>query len=180
MNSFEFNKIAGAVLGSALLVLGLNELSSGIFNHEGAEKPKGYVVETAQAEETPTGETAAALPLPVLLAKADPALGQSAAKACMACHNLEKGGANKTGPALWNVVGRSMGSADGFAYSEGFTAKKAEKWSYEALNEFIKGPKVYIKGTKMSYAGLKNDEKRANLLAYLATLSDAPVPFPAQ
>jgi cytochrome c len=178
MNSFEFNKIAGAILGTGLLVFGLNELSSGIFGHHAPEKP-GFLIEVAEAQEAGGGEAVAAVPLPALLAKADAAKGASGAKACLACHNVEKGGANKTGPAMWDIVERNMGSAAGFPYSEGLAGKASEKWTYEALNEFIKAPKAYIKGTKMSFGGIKNDEKRADILAYLATLSDAPKPFPA-
>ncbi len=183
MNSFEFNKIAGAVLGTALLVFGLNEISSGIFTSHAPKDPPGpgFKIEVAAAEAAAGGgEAAAAVPLPALLAKADAAKGQAGAKACLACHNLEKGGANKTGPAMWDIVDRNMAASAGFAYSEGLAAKSSEKWTYEALNEFIKAPKAYIKGTKMSFGGIKNDEKRADILAYLATLSDAPKPFPAQ
>jgi cytochrome c len=179
MNSFEWNKIAGAVLGTALLVLGLNEVSSAIFSSHSPEKP-GFLIEVAEAEAAPAGGVAAAAePLGVLLAKADPVKGEAGIKACLACHAVDKGGANKTGPKLWDVVERNMGASEGFAYSEGVKAKAAEKWTYEALNEFIKNPKGYIKGTKMSFGGIKNDQKRADLLAYLAKLSDAPKPFPA-
>jgi cytochrome c len=183
MNSFEFNKIAGAVLGSLLLALGLNEVSSQVFHHKAPKNP-GFIIEGAEAAATGEaaggGEAAAAVPLPVLLAKADATKGQANAKACLACHAVDAGGANKVGPALWNVVERNMGAAAGFAYSEGLAAKSGEKWTYEALDAFIKNPKGYIAGTKMAYGGLKNDEKRADLLAYLATLSESPKPFPAQ
>jgi cytochrome c len=178
MNSFEFNKTAGAVLGSLLLVFGLNEVSSAIFHHDKPEKP-GFLIEVAEAAET-GGAAAEVVPLPVLLAKADATKGAATAKACLACHAVEEGGANKVGPALWDVVDRGMASSAGFAYSEGLTAKASEKWTYEALDGFIKNPKGYIKGTKMAYGGLKNDAKRADLLAYLATLSKSPKPFPAQ
>jgi cytochrome c len=179
MNSFEFNKTAGAVLGSLLLVFGLNEVSSAIYHHDKPEKA-GFLIEVAEAAETAGGEAAAAEPLPVLLAKADATKGAATAKACLACHSVDEAGENKTGPALWDVVERNMGASAGFAYSEGLTAKAGEKWTYEALNLFIQNPKGYIKGTKMAYGGLKNDAKRADLLAYLATLSKAPKPFPAQ
>jgi cytochrome c len=180
MNSYEFNKIAGAVIGTALLVIGLNKVSGAIFNHEAPEKA-GFLVEVAEAAETPAAGEAAgeAVPLPVLMAKADVAKGATAAKACLACHSVDEGGAAKVGPALWDVVERNMGSAAGFAYSEGLAAKSGEKWTYENLNTFIKGPKAYIKGTKMAYGGLTNDAKRADLLAYLGSLSKAPKPFPA-
>ncbi len=182
MNSFEFNKIAGAVLGTALVVFGLNELAGILYHAETPEKP-GFAVEVAEAaaggEAAGAEEAAPAVSLGTLLASADATKGQAVFKACAACHDVSKGGPNKVGPNLWGIVGRNHGVHEGFAYSEAMAAKSAEPWSYEALNEFILAPKQAVPGTKMAYGGLKKDGDRANLLAYLATLSDAPVPFPA-
>jgi cytochrome c len=183
MNSFEFNKIAGAVLGTALVVFGLNELA-GILYHAEAPEKQGFAVEVAEAAgEAAGGEAAAeaapAVSLGTLLASADAAKGQTVFKACAACHDATKGGPNKVGPNLWGIVGRNHGVHEGFAYSDAMAALKDKPWSYEALNEFIHAPKQAVPGTKMAYGGLKKDADRANLLAYLATLSDAPVPFPA-
>jgi cytochrome c len=114
-----------------------------------------------------------------LLAAADATKGATEAKQCAACHDFTKGGPNKTGPALWDVVERPIASAAGFAYSEGAKSKSAEKWTYETLNAFLTKPKDVIQGTKMAFGGIKNDKKRADLIAYLASLSDAPKPFPA-
>lgn len=181
MNSFEFNKIAGAVLGTALMVFGLQSLAGMIYHSEVPEKP-GFAVAVAEA---PSGEAAAseqpaAESLGALLAKADPAKGQAGTKVCAACHDFTKGGPNKVGPNLWDVVERPHASHEGFSYSEGMMAKKGEPWTYEALNEFLKSPKDVIPGTKMaSFGGIKKDQDRANVLAYLATLSEAPKPFPA-
>jgi cytochrome c len=182
MNSWQFNKIAGAVLGTGLLVLGLQNVSGAVFHVEkpSEEKP-GYKIEVAEAAEANTGgEAAAAVPLAQLLAKADPKKGAEVAKACAACHDFAKGGPNKTGPNLWDVAERDMGKHEGFAYSEGLLAMAGQKWTYENLSAFITAPKAFVKGTKMAFGGIKNDEKRANLLAYLQSLSDAPKPFPAQ
>ena len=180
MNSFEFNKIAGAVLGTALFVFGLNELSGILYHAEAPEKP-GFAVEVAEAAgtEAPAEDAAPAVSLGTLLASADAAKGQAAFKACAACHDVSKGGPNKVGPNLWGIVGRNHGVHEGFAYSDAMAALKDKPWSYEALNEFILAPKQAVPGTKMAYGGLKKDADRANRLAYLATLSDAPVPFPA-
>jgi cytochrome c len=178
MDSFEFNKIAGAVLGTALAVFGLKELSGAIYHADKPEKP-GFFIEAAEAETPAAGGEVVAVSIGTLLATADVTKGANKAKACAACHSFDKGGANKTGPNLWDVVERNMGSHEGFAYSEALGGRKAEKWTYEALNAFITGPKVYVKGTKMSYAGMKKDADRADLIAYLASLSDAPKPFPA-
>jgi cytochrome c len=180
MNSFEFNKIAGAVLGTALLVFGLNELAGIIYHPHTPERP-GFAVEVAEAATgaEPAAEAAPAMSLGTLLASADAAKGQTVFKACAACHDVAKGGPNKVGPNLWGVVGRPHGVHEGFAYSEAMAALKDKPWDYAALNEFLLAPKQAVPGTKMAYGGLKKDADRANLLAYLATLSDAPVPFPA-
>lgn len=183
MSDSSFNKYAGAACGTGLLVLLLQNVSGIIFHPKppNEEKP-GFAIEVAQAETPAAGEApaGAAVPLAQLLAKADPKKGAEVAKACLACHNLEKGGANKTGPNLWDVVERDMGKHEGFSYSEGMLAMAGQKWTYENLNKFVTAPKEFVKGTKMGYGGLKNDAKRADLMAYLQSLSDAPKPFPAQ
>jgi cytochrome c len=114
----------------------------------------------------------------VLLASADPAKGSEAAKACAGCHKFDKGGANGTGPALWDLVERPIGGHAGYAYSEVLAGKTAEKWTYDNLNAFLKDPKKWAPGTKMAIK-VASDEKRANLIAYLASLSDSPKPFPS-
>jgi cytochrome c len=180
MNSFEFNKIAGAVLGTALVVFGLNSLADAIYHSELPEKP-GFLIETADAEtgdEATGGETAPTVSLGTLLASADAAKGAAAAKACAACHDFTKGGPNKTGPNLWDVVQRAPGTHEGYPYSDGLKGKSGEPWTYEALNTFLTAPEAYVSGTKMKLKIPKADV-RANILAYLATLSDSPKPFPA-
>lgn len=180
MDSFEFNKIIGAVLGTALMVFGLKAASEVIYRSEKPKEP-GFAVEVADAAaggET-GGEEVAAVSLGTLLAAADPKKGEAAARACAACHIFVKGGPNKVGPNLWGVVGRPHASVPNFPYSEAMKAKASEPWTYEALNAFIKSPKETIPGTKMLYGGLKKDTTRADLLAYLGSLSDAPQPFPA-
>ena len=181
MNSFEFNKIAGAVLGTALMVFGLQSLAGVVYHSETPEKP-GFAIEVAEAAagEAVEGEApAAAESLGVLLAKADVAKGKAGAKACAACHDFTKGGPNKVGPNLWDVVERPHGTHEGFAYSDGMMAKKGEPWTFDALNAFLKKPSAAIPGTKMAFGGVKKDQDRANIVAYLASLSDAPKPFPA-
>ncbi|MDE2445320.1 MAG: cytochrome c family protein [Alphaproteobacteria bacterium] len=178
MESFEFNKIAGAVLATALLVLGLKNFGSELFRAETPEKP-GFAIQVAEVGKTAgDGAAPAAVPLPVLLAKADKDKGMASAKACAACHDFTKGGPNKVGPALYGVVGRKIGSEAGFAYSDGFKAMADKPWNFDELDAWLKAPKEYIKGTKMAFAGISNAQDRANVILYLNSLADTPVPLP--
>ena len=179
IDSWTFNKIAGAVLGTGLLVLALQNLSGILFHHTAPsiENP-GFRIEIEEAE-VPVDAAAVPVSIGTLLKEADVANGQVEAKACLNCHNFAKGAGKKTGPELYNVVERQIASMAGFEYGAAAKEKSGEKWTYDNLNIFLKAPKAYFKGTKMVWGGLKNDKKRANLIAYLATLSDAPKPFPA-
>jgi len=178
IDSWTFNKIAGAVLGTALVVFGLSELSGVIYATHAPEKP-GFAVEVAEAE-TGGGEAPATeeKPLSELLASADVAKGEAAHKKCLACHDFTNGGPNKTGPNLWGVVDRPIASHEGFAYSDALKAHANDKWTYEHLFSFLNNPKGFAPGTKMVLA-VKSPTERANLLAYLRTLSDNPPPLPA-
>lgn len=182
MDSFELNKIIGAILGTLLFVMGVGFLAEAIY-HPIEDRGPGYLLAEAEAPGEHGGaapEAAPEVPLGVLLASADATAGQAVAKKCASCHNFGEGEANKTGPGLYGVVGRLIGSHEGFAYSAGMEEHKAagDLWSYENLNAFLTSPKDFTPGTKMSFAGLKNPEERANMLAYLQTLSASPVPFP--
>ncbi|CAN5346228.1 cytochrome c family protein [soil metagenome] len=182
MDSFEFNKMAGAVLGTALLVFGLNELRGAIYHGETPEKP-GMVIDIADAATgtgTGTDTATAAVPLPELLAKADPVKGEAQHKACLACHDFAKGGPNKIGPNLFDVVERPIASHPDFSYSDAMKAHSADKWTYENLDKFLANPQAFAPKTKMTFTGIKRDQPRADLLAFLKTLSDSPKPFPTQ
>ena len=180
MNSFEWNKIAGAVLGTGLLVFGLKLVGDGLFSAEVPKKP-GFVIAVAEAPSTDAkaADAGPVVPIGVLLAKADKANGESKAKACLACHDFTKGGPNKVGPNLYDVVGRKIASVDGFAYSDGLKALHDKQWDYIVLDPWIKNPKGMVSTTKMAFGGISNDQARADVLAYLGSLSDAPKPFPA-
>lgn len=183
MDSFELNKIIGAVLGTLLFVMGVGFLAEAIYHPIQGRGPgltlaEPEVADAGHGEEAPPAE--AAVPLAVLLASADPAAGQAAVRKCSSCHNFGEGEDNKTGPLLWGVVGRPEGSHEGFAYSDALLAHNAagDTWTFENLDHFLTSPKEYAPGTKMAFAGVKDPVERANILAYLQTLSANPVPFP--
>jgi len=181
MDSFEVNKIAGAVLGTLLFVMATGFLAEAIY-HPIEDRGPGYALPEPGAEGAgeATAEAAPAVSLATLLASADATAGAAAVKKCQSCHDFSEGGPNKTGPNLFGVVGRPIGSHEGYTYSAGMEEHhaKGDVWSYENLNAFLTNPKGFTPGTKMSYSGDKDDKDRANILAYLQTLSANPVPFP--
>jgi cytochrome c len=178
MNSFELNKIMGAVLGTLLFVMGLSVLSGILYTpHKPAVPGYDLPAPTEEAAAAPGDQAEQALPLPVLLASADAAKGQAAAKKCQACHNLEKGGPNKIGPNLYGVLDRPKGSHEGFGYSAAMKGKGGN-WTFEDINHFITNPKAYVPGTIMAFAGISSPKERADVIKYLDTLADNPVPLP--
>lgn len=180
--SLEFNKVAAAVLGTLVFAMGTGLLAEAIYHVEAPETP-GYDVAVAETTAAPAegAETAAVEPIAVRLASASAENGLKVSKACAACHNFDKGGANKTGPDLWGTVNRAPGTHEGFAYSTAMVefGKANPQWTFEHLDGFLANPKEHVPGTKMGYAGLKKPNDRADLIAYLNTLSDSPVPLPA-
>jgi Cytochrome c2 len=180
MDSFEFNKIAGTVLGTLLFAMGLGFVAEGIFHVEAPEQP-GYVIEVADEGAAAGGEEEAEQPITALLASADVGKGEGVAKKCAACHDFTKGGPNKTGPNLWGVLGRTPGTHEGFGYSGAMVEfGKSHTWNFETLSDFIHNPKADVPGTSMGFAGIKKPDERANLLVYLHSLSDAPEPLPTE
>ena len=178
MDSFEFNKLAGAVLGTLLFMMGLGILSNAIF-HSGVPHQSAYALPSAEAESASAGGAAAAAVTPIAdrLKTADAKKGEALVKPCTACHIFDKSGANKVGPGLWGVVDRPIASHEGFAYSDSLKGKGG-KWDYASLDHFIEAPKGFASGTKMAYGGEKDPAKRADIIAYLRSLSDSPAPLP--
>ncbi len=180
MNSFEYNKIIGGILGTVFVLFTVNIVADSLFAAHKPEKP-GYIIQEAEAG-APSGEAAAAGPDPVspLLASADVEAGKKLFARCAACHTDDSGGANKIGPNLWGVIDRPVASHAGFSYSAAMKehAGSRPKWDYEHLSEFILSPKTTVKGTAMNFPGLKAVQDRANLIAYLRTTADQPAPLP--
>jgi len=182
MDSFELNKIMGAVLGTLLFVMGAGFVAEAVY-HPIEDNGPGYALPEPElvAGGAPAEEAAPEVPLGVLLASADATKGAASVKKCQSCHNFGEGEPNKQGPHLYGVVGRPEASVEGFAYSDALLAHNAagDVWSYENLNAFLTKPSDYAPGTKMAFAGIRTAEERADILAYLQSLSATPVPFPA-
>ena len=179
MNSFELNKILGALFGTCLVLLAVHIASGAIFAPEVPAKP-GYVIEVKQEQPAEKGGPAAApahVPIENLLANASVERGTSAAKQCEICHNLAKGQGKKIGPDLYGVVGRKVASEEGFSYSPQLKAKGGT-WTFDALDKWLLNPRADVPGTLMTFAGIANEKQRADVIAYLNSNSDKPEPLP--
>lgn len=179
MDSFELNKILGATLACCLFVHSMHLFASWVFAPIEPAKP-GFEIAVREEAKPARVDVDAEAPGPIeaRLAGADADRGKSESKICMTCHTVEKGGPNKVGPNLWDVVGRALASEPGFDYSAAMKAKGG-KWTFDELDKFLDRPRSYIPGTKMTFSGLQSPRQRANLIAYLRSLSDNPVPLPS-
>ena len=167
MDSFELNKILGAVLGTCLALLSLNIAAGAIFTPHKPEKPGYEIAVKEDGCHGKPGEAAPAEePLPVRFASADAGRGENAAKKCAACHTFGKGEPNRVGPNLWGVVGRQKASEAGFNYSAAMKAQKGN-WTPEDLDNYLTNPKAMVPGTNMTFAGIPRGKERADVITFL-------------
>jgi cytochrome c len=182
MDSFELNKLIGALLAVVFVVFSVSIVSDAIFATHAPATP-GYAIVVAEAETDSGGAAEEAGPSVLdLIATADVAAGQTAFRKCTACHTAEEGGANKVGPNLYGVLNRPIASHEGFSYSAAmrdFSQGGSVVWDYEHLSGFLQSPRSYVSGTAMAFAGIRNIQEEANLIAYLRSLSADPAPLPA-
>jgi cytochrome c len=176
----QLNKIMGAGLAVALGILGVRELSTRLFDTEQPERP-GYAVAVQIAEEGGAGQAELPPDWGTVLVSADLAAGEAQFRKCVACHVATPDNTNKIGPGVYGVVGGAVAARPGFAYSEGLLAHKARAptWTYDELDQFLKAPARYVPGTKMSFAGLRNQEDRVNIIAWLRQQGSSGYPIPA-
>lgn len=175
----KFNVAFAALLSAGLLAMVSGKFGQFLVSPEKLEKD----AVTVEAAEVSAGGAGASKPMPepilAMIASADIERGKAIAKACAACHQFEKGGANGVGPGLYGVVGNKKETHAGYAFSGSLKAVGGDVWTYEELNKFLWKPKAYAKDTKMTYIGLKKPEDRAALLAYLRSMDDAPSAMPS-
>ena len=181
MDSFEINKIIGAILLTALIVIGIGKFTDAIFH---VEKPKesAYKIEgldTVQASNASETDTKVEEKIDIgqLLALGDLAHGQKVFKKCSACHMIASDGKNMIGPNLWGVIGRQAGSIGDYKYSKAMIAY-GKQWTFEEMNSYLIKPQAYIKGTKMAFAGLRKEKDRASVILYMNSKSASPKAIP--
>lgn len=175
----EFNKLVASVLVAGLVFMGINVGVDEALHKNPLEKTVYPVPESAAAVSGEPMAEDAGPSLMAMIGSADMEKGKKLMKRCAACHGIAEGGPNKVGPNLWGVVGADIASHEGFSYSKALTAVEGE-WSYEALDAFLTKPKEFSPGTKMTFAGLKKPGDRANIIGFLRSLSETPVPLPGE
>ena len=180
----EINKIAGAVLLAGVIAMVAGLVAEGLYTGSISEKDesalkRGYKIEGAETAGGEAGVPKEEKPVDImpLLAKADVKAGEAVSKKCLSCHSFDKGGKNGVGPNQWGLVGGHVAHKDDYTYSAAVAAMKDKKWGFQELSEFLANPRKYIPGNKMAFLGVSNPQDRANLIAYLNTMSDKPMPL---
>ncbi|MGH9806601.1 MAG: c-type cytochrome [Terriglobia bacterium] len=179
MDSFRINKVLGLVLGTALFLQTIHIVDAMFIPGKEAKPGSAAGVKEAAANVKEEEPAAAGAQLDSLLASASAERGAQIAKQCQVCHNVQEGQGPKIGPDLYGVVGRPVASQPGFSYSAALKAKGG-KWTFAAINKWITNPRVDVPGTSMTFAGLSREKQRADVIAYLVTLSKNPVPLPKE
>ena len=170
-------KIIVSIALAVILIVGINKVADTIYEVEKPEKSAYQITVASQTEES--GDSASSDKsgdIMALLASANASEGEKVFKKCASCHSISKGGKNKIGPALWGVIGRQVGTVAEYKYSKSLIAY-GKKWSFEEMNGFLIKPKDWIKGTKMSYAGLKSEKERAAVILYMNENTNSPLPI---
>lgn len=168
--------IAGWVLAAMIVALG-SSIATGIYFHAEAPEKPGYPIEGV-VEESEGSSAEPEVPIGVMMASAEVAAGEKVFAKCSTCHSIDKGGANGIGPNLWGVLGKPHGGVAGFAYSDALKGISGP-WNFDNMNAWLISPRKYAPGTKMTFAGLSKPEDRANVIAYMNSKADAPLPLPA-
>ncbi len=171
------NKIIVSIVFAVILIIGINKIADSIYYVEKPEKSAYQVASVTTVASTSSAETSSETGnIMAIFASTSAAEGEKVFKKCAACHSIAEGGKNKIGPALWGVLGRQAGSLPDYKYSKAMAAY-GKKWSFEEMNGFLLKPKDWIKGTKMSYAGLKSEKERAAVILYMNENTNNPLPL---
>ena len=180
MDTFEANKIVGAGLMALLIATVIGHVGDALVREpaEGASHIAIAGVETASASVASAPAPAAMQPIEPFLAKANTENGQKVANQCKACHTLEKGGPSRIGPNLYGIVGEKVAAGHGgFQFSDALK-KLGGEWSFDELNKWLASPQKLAPGTKMTFAGIADEQQRADIIAFLNGQSDNPLPLP--
>lgn len=175
MDNFELNKIAAAILFSALIIMVISNVVDVLYSPTDHIITENQKIEVASAN---ASQQDVILDIAALMENASIEKGKISAKKCIACHSFEQGGLNKVGPNLWNVVGNKKAHLGGaFNYSKPMLEKEGN-WGYEELFEFLRSPRSYIKGTRMAFAGISKPQEIVDIISYLRSMSSNPIPLP--
>ncbi len=177
-HDLEFNKIAGGVLLAGVIAMAAGIFADGVYQPKTPEK-RGFHVEVVENTGGDAGKPEVMADIGTLLAAADAGKGEGIVqKKCSSCHDFTSGGPDKVGPNLYGIVGGKIAHKDGFAYSDA-VKNHGGNWGYDELNGWLHSPAAYIKGNKMGFSGLKNDQERADVIMYLKSISSNAPALPA-